>query len=229
MTIALVIVLVVSGVALAANAVTTTSNAGTRAVVLFVGDSNIVLSVESVNNELTHGSHFDNGYVPILAARVGAGIRTPDCLDEATCTSWNYWRLKLPTLLPQIQLDAIVSNLGIVDTRVEGTQYTRVYAYYDRKINWFMNIVGSRPVFWTSLPCAIEPRDRQTGCKAINLALHLAVERWPNLHVLKWGTAAERHPEYMKNPGTDVHYSPAGQAAWSKFVVAALDAHFPKP
>ena len=40
MTIALVIALVVSGVALTANAVTTsTTNAGTRAVVLFVGPS----------------------------------------------------------------------------------------------------------------------------------------------------------------------------------------------
>ena len=31
---------------------------------------------------------------------------------------------------------------------------------------------------------------------------------------------ANRHPDYMKYPGDDVHYSVAGQVAWSQFVVA---------
>jgi hypothetical protein len=179
---------------------------------------------------LTWGQHNDNGYVPVLASRVGSMIRTPDCLNPPTpCTTFDYWKLKLATILPRVNANAIVNDLGINDTGKSGTATTPGYAYYGQKIDWFMNLVGGKRVLWTNLPCAIEPPALLSGCQQVNYALSFAPRRWPNLTVLYWNNVANSHPEYMASPGKDVHYSPAGQEAWSKLVVDALDARLPAP
>jgi hypothetical protein len=214
--------------AVAANAATS-SNANTRGVVLFVGDSNVTLSSNTIDWTLTWFEHHNNGYVPVLASRVGSTIRTASCLDPSGCTRFDYWRLKLASILPKVDADAIVNDLGINDTYAPGTATTPGYSQYDQKIDWFMDLVGGKPVLWTNLPCGIEPPDLMTGCKTVNRALSMARDRWPNLTVLAWSDLANRHPEYMRSPGEDVHYSVAGQVAWSRFVVAALDDRFPAP
>ncbi len=207
----------------------TGSNAGTRGVVLFVGDSNITLGSEAADWALTWEQHLNNGYVPVFASRVGASIRTEDCLTASGCTTFDYWRLKLGTILPKVDADVIVSNLGINDTMSAGTATTPGYTSYGRKIDWFMNLVGTTPVMWTDLPCAIEPSDRATGCDTVNAALAQAAKRWHNLTVLPWSAQANGHPEYMASPGKDVHYSQTGALAWANFVVSALDSRFPPP
>lgn len=207
----------------------TTSNARTRGVVLFVGDSNVALGAGEIDWTLTAQDHFDNGYVPVFASRIGATIRTPDCLDATNCTTFNYWKLKLASVSPKVNADAIVNDLGINDTVTPGTATTKGYSNYDQKIDWFMGLVGGRYMFWTNLPCGIEPAERMVGCRAINNALSRATARWPNLNVLAWNVAANTHPEYMESAGTQVHYSRAGQWAWAQFVVDALDARFGAP
>ena len=214
--------------AVAAGAVTS-GNTDTRGVVLFVGDSNVTLSANTIDWTLTWFHHHNNGYVPVLASRVGSTIRTPSCLDPTGCTRFDYWKLKLASVLPKVDADVIVNDLGINDTYEPGTATTPGYSQYGQKIDWFMNSLGDKPVLWTNLPCALEPPDLLTGCKTVNHALSMARERWPNLTVLAWSDVANRHPEYMKSPGDDVHYSVAGQVAWSRLVVAALDARFPAP
>ena len=212
--------------AVTAGAVTTTpTNAKTRGVVLLVGDSNINVGAEAIERTLTQP---DNGYVPIFAARNGAKIRTPDCPDELTCTTFDYWKTKLAGLTSKIKADVIVNDLGINDTIVPGTETTPGYLFYGRKIDWFMNLVGGKPVLWTTLPCAIEPSSRQTGCKTVNFELYRALDRWPNLTVLAWAAEADQHPTYLPPTG-DVHYTPAGQWAWARFVQAALDARLAAP
>ena len=109
-----------------------------------------------------------NQYVPVLASRAGARIRTPDCLNPLDCETFDYWRYKLATLRSKIDSDVIVSDLGINDALSEGTADGPGYAFYGRKIDWFMNLVGGERVLWTSLPCHIEPPDWQTGCKVVN-------------------------------------------------------------
>jgi hypothetical protein len=220
--------LLVTAGAVAAGAVNTT-NAHTRGVVLFVGDSNMTLGATAIDWTLTWEQHHNNGYVPVLASRVGAAIRTPDCLDPTSCTHFNYWKLKLATILPKVNADAIVNGLGINDTASVGTATSPGYGHYGQKIDWFMNLVAGKPVLWTNLPCAIEPSGRLTGCKTVNAALSRARGRWRNLTVLAWNVVANDHPEYMASPGTNVHYSTAGEAAWSNLVVSALDARFPAP
>jgi lysophospholipase L1-like esterase len=211
--------------AVTAGAVATNSGQ-TRAVVLFVGDSNVIRGAGEIEMAV---SRPDNQYVPVLAARVGARIRTPDCLDPWGCKTFDYWRYKLATLRSKVNPDAIVSNLGINDASDPGTPDGPGYAFYGRKIDWFMNLVGGERVLWTSLPCDIEPRDLQKGCTTVNYELFRAVDRWPNLTVLHWGQRALGHPEYMQQPGSDVHYSEAGYAAWSALVVEALNARFAAP
>ena len=206
----------------------TSSNAGTRGVVLFVGDSNITLGSRVIDWALTSQDHKDNGYVPVFASRVGSVIRTPSCLDTTTkCTAYNYWKLKLASILPKVNADAIVNDLGINDTSMAGTATTPGYSHYGQKIDWFMNLVDGKPVLWTDLPCAIEPLARRDACQTINNALSLAEGRWPNLTVLNWSIVANDHPEYMSSG--DAHYSIAGLTAWSKLVVDSLDTRFAAP
>jgi hypothetical protein len=224
-----VLLTVVSSAGTLASGAVGTSNANTRGVVLFVGDSNITLGAAAIDWTLTWMQHNDNGYVPVLASRVGAAIRTPDCLDPTSCTHFNYWKLKLATILPKVDSDMIVNDLGINDTKEQGSATTPGYSHYDQKIDWFMSLVNGKRVLWTNLPCAIEPAARATGCRAVNDALSQAPARWPNLTVLAWDAVANSHPDYMASPGSDVHYSATGEAAWSDFVVSALDDRTPAP
>jgi hypothetical protein len=220
---ALLTVLLSAGV-VSAGAVATNSGQ-TRAVVLFVGDSNVTLGAGAIEMAVSQPV---NQYVPVLAARVGARIRTPDCLNPWDCQTFDYWRYKLASFRSKVDSDAIVTNLGINDAMTPGTADGPGYAFYGRKIDWFMNLVGGERVLWTSLPCDLEPSDYQAGCKVVNYELFRAVDRWPNLTVLHWGKRALDHPEYMRGPGS-VHYSDAGYAAWSELVVEALNARFQAP
>jgi len=220
------VVALLSTVAFAAGAATS-QNTHTRGLILFAGDSNITMAAGAFNATLTWREHNDNGYVPVFAGRVGAAIRTPDCLDAANCNTFDYWKLKLATILPKLDADAIVTDLGINDTVEAGTATTQGYVSYSEKIDWFMGLVGDVPVFWTLLPCAIEPPARELGCKRVNVALAQASDRWPNLSVLEWNVAANTHPEYMGSSGSGVHYSAVGRVAWARFLVDALDAYFP--
>ncbi|MCU1353248.1 MAG: hypothetical protein JWM05_2457 [Acidimicrobiales bacterium] len=204
------------------------TNSQTRAVVAFAGDSNISLAAGSINLWLTDGYHANNGYVPVFASRVGASIRTADCLSTSGCTTYDYWRLKLGTLSSKVQADGYVTDLGINDTVRPGQANTPGYASYGQKIDWLMKLLpAGKPVFWSNLPCSIEPPSRQTGCQAVNQALADARSRWAKLTVIDWASKANGHPEYMSSPGQDVHLSATGQVAWGAAVIRALDARFP--
>ncbi|MEO7570823.1 MAG: GDSL-type esterase/lipase family protein [Acidimicrobiales bacterium] len=194
---------------------------------LLVGDSNINLGSTSIVRVLASKEHQDNGYVPVLAARDGASIRTYDCLVPEGCRTTDFWETKLGELLPELTADAIVINLGINDTIDVGTETTPGYRSYAEKADWLMSLLpASTPVLWTNLPCSIEPPLAAKGCAAVNDALRLAPRRWSNLRVVDFEEAARGHPEYMGEPGVDVHLSPAGYTAWAELVVEALDERF---
>ena len=167
---ALTIVAVVVAASPVGAALTTDDhNDHVRAVVLFVGDSNETFGANRIVWTLTWNDHNDNGYIPVMASRVGAGIRTPDCLDPTSCSTNDYWQVKLGELGARVQPDVIVNNLGINDTESPGTQTTLGYANYSKKIDWFMSLVPpTTPVLWTNLPCSIEPADRASGCASVN-------------------------------------------------------------
>jgi hypothetical protein len=203
-------------------------NAQSRGVVLYVGDSNVTISTMEILGRMTGWDHFDNAYMPILAPRPGATIRTRDCDQGTSCETYNYWQIKLRAAWSQIQPDAVVNDLGINDTVEPGTETTPGYAYYGRKIDWFMrSIPKETPVLWTNLPCKIEPSARLEGCAVVNKALAAAGERWPNLVMLDWAKRANSHPEYLRDG--DIHLSPAGSQAWTALVTAALDLRVPQP
>jgi hypothetical protein len=226
---ALTIVAVVVAASPVGAALTTDDhNDHVRAVVLFVGDSNETFGANRIVWTLTWDDHNDNGYIPVMASRVGAGIRTPDCLDPTSCSTNDYWQVKLGELGARVQPDVIVNNLGINDTESPGTQTTLGYANYSKKIDWFMSLVPpTTPVLWTNLPCSIEPADRASGCATVNYSLALATKRWSNVVVVDWASAARLHPEYMTTDPDSIHLGSAGQQAWADAVAAALDARFP--
>ena len=202
------------------------SNAHDRGVILFVGDSNITLGSEAIDWALTWGDHSDDSYTPVFASRVGAAVRTPDCVKPSGCRRHDYWKIKLGDILPKIHPDTIVTNLGINSAKHEGTPTTQGYAGFGQKIDWFMRLLPAQtPVIWTNLPCAIEPAAWRAGCRRINAALAHAHGRWRNLSVPRWDRVANDHPEYM-TPG-EVHYTPAGRAAWAEFIKRRLDARLP--
>jgi hypothetical protein len=207
----------------------TASNAHSRGVVLFVGDSNVTLSASQIVGHTTLFDHYNDPYLPVFASRVGAAIRTEDCLDKDGCTTFNYWQIKLGETMRDVQPDAIVNDLGINDTVGAGTATTPGYRSYGQKIDWFMRLIPqTTPVFWSNLACAIEPADRQTGCKAVNEALSAARTRWPNFVLVNWAAPAHAHPEYLLHVNKPyVHYSAAGSSAWIALVTAAMDARMP--
>src|SRR6478609_5333572 len=96
-------------------------NAGTRAVVMFVGDSNVAVGAKWPVWDLTSGDtgdHVDNNYVPAFVARGGSGIRTLDCVQSETsaCQTYDFWKLKLAGVLTKVEPAAIVTELGVNDT-----------------------------------------------------------------------------------------------------------------
>jgi lysophospholipase L1-like esterase len=206
---------------------------------MFLGDSNISRGAKWPVWDLTHGKgglvdadHLDNNYVPVFAARAGAGIRTADCLiARQNCKTYDFWKIKLRETFRNVQPDAIVISLGINDTFGRGNASSPGYSEYAKKIDWLMNLLPRRtPVFWTNLPCDIEPIIRRAACDKVNEALALAPKRRSNLLVLDWAAVATHHPEYMDlklRPADRTHYSDAGYAAWSQLVVDALDAKIP--
>ncbi len=214
--------------AAAFGATLTSENAGTRAVVLFVGDSNVTLAAGNIESVLEWNTHSDDGYVPVIASRVVAGIRTYDCLASTPCATTDYWKTRFASLAGRVDPDVIVNDLGINDTGLAGQLTTPGYYRYAQKIDWFMALADGRPVLWTDLPCTIEPAAIVAACNLIDYQLHEAVARWPNLTVLCWNFASSGHTEYMQSPGIDVHYSTGGFAAWANFVVRALDRRFPR-
>lgn len=224
-----VAVLLLTGMATAVVAGTDT-NADSRGVVLFVGDSNVTVSAAAIVFRMTLWDHYNNAYIPVLAPRVGANIRTYDCREPTGCTSYNYWEIKLRDTFKQIHPDAIVNDLGINDTVHAGTQGTPGYAFYGKKIDWFMHLIPNDTlVFWTNLPCSIEPVGRLNGCKAVNTALAAARPRWTNLILVNWAARAGGHPEYLAraNGKPDVHNSPVGASAWIAQVTSVMDARLP--
>jgi hypothetical protein len=198
-----------------------------------VGDSNITFAAQVIVNELTSQQHVDNSYAPVFLSYVGASIRYGDCAGAApSCTENNYWQIKLGEAVPKVNPDIYVNDLGINDTSAAGAATTRGYAYYGQKIDWFMRLLPpGKTVLWTNLPCKIEPPDRLYGCQRVDYALSLAKNRWSNSVVLDWASIANSHPEYMRGGSdlTAVHYTVAGQTAWTEFVLKALDARLPAP
>jgi hypothetical protein len=231
------VAIVVTAVALAlpivAWATSTSSGAHNRGVVMFVGDSNITFSAQVIVDALTSQQHVDNSYTPVLVSHIGVSIRYGDCRSSApSCATNNYWQIKMKETVPKVNADIYVNDLGINDTASAGTATTRGYEYYGQKIDWFMRLLPpSKTVLWTNLPCQVEPPDRSYGCQRVNYALSVAKNRWSNLVVLDWASIANLHPEFMKGGSdlTAVHYTLAGQSAWTAFVLKELDARLPAP
>jgi hypothetical protein len=195
-----------------------------RGVVTFVGDSNETLSASHVALALSRSP--TNPYAIVDVAQPGVGIRAPDCTGGVTCTTYDWWKYRITDLKNKVQSNAYVVDLGIIDTAAPGDATTPGYAFYGQKIDWLMALLGSARVYWTNLPCAIEPPARSTGCVAVNTALTAARVRHPNLTVLGWKAVAEPHPEWILPDGFGVHFTSAGYAAWAALVATALDARF---
>jgi hypothetical protein len=195
------------------------------AAITLVGDSNITLGSTQIAIALTQR---DSPYAVVDLARGSTTIRSSDCaLGLTTCATYNFWRTRLAEANARIATDAYVVDLGINDTESRGTPTSRGYSGYPAKVDWMMHLFGGKPVFWTNLPCAIEPRARAVGCAIVNASLAAATRRWPNLKLVNWAAVANAHRGYM-TPG-DIHYVTAGDLAWATMVASAVDKTFGQP
>lgn len=180
------------------------SQGPSRERVLFLGDSNLFLARGRVLDRASEA-----GFVAFAAAKIGMGVRVGD-----------YWAERLAEARAHFpDPEVYVLNLGVNDATKPHAK-GHGYGAYPAKIDWLLGLLGGRPVYWTNVPCAIEPPQWWTGCAIVNQALDDAQDRWPNLTVLDWAGAANSHPEYV-GPA-DVHYTEAGLAAWTAFVVDAI-------
>lgn len=197
-----------------------------RATVMLVGDSNMSFALSALGFALTE---HDPAYEIIDVARAGTGIRSPDCPGlVSTCPTDDYWRVRLADALAHGSPDGFVVNLGVNDTAAPGEATGAGYADYGAKIDWLMRLLpASKPVWWTNLPCDIEPKARVAGCAAVDSALQAATRRWPSLTVLDWSAAANPHPKWLLSNLGGVHLSAEGGLAWAKLIEQALDARFP--
>jgi len=217
-----------TAIALAAVAVnvafaTPTSTGVPRGTVVFLGDSNEVLSGTALDLDLLDRP---NGYVVVNVARPGATIRFGDCARRVPCPTYNFWKARVAGTLATVRPDVWIVDLGINDTVGPGTAGSPGFANYGDKIDWLMHLLGDVPVLWTNLPCKAEPSSRSAGCNAVNAALAHAPGRHTNLDVLRWDAVANPHPEYLGAPPAGVHLTAAGAAAWSALVTHRLDAMF---
>jgi hypothetical protein len=195
------------------------------AAVTLVGDSNITLGSTQIAIALTQRN---SPYAVVDLARGSTTIRSSDCaLGLTTCSTYNFWQTRLVEANARIATDAYVVDLGINDTEGPGTPTGRGYAGYPAKIDWMMHLFRGKPVFWTNLPCKIEPRARAAGCAVVNASLAAATRRWRNLELVNWAAVANAHPGYM-TPG-DIHYVAAGDLAWATTVTSAIDRTFEQP
>ena len=202
------------------------SSGDVRATVMFVGDSNIERALTALGIVLTDRAE---AYQLVDVARAGTGIRSFDCLGHAQCRTGDCWKARLAQALQHTSPDGFVVELGINDTVAPGTAVTPGYAAYGQKIDWLMRLLpSSKPVWWTNLPCAIEPADRATGCAAVNRALAAAPRRWPNLTVLDWARVADTHPRYLLATLKHIHFSEPGALTWSRLLAKALDGALPR-
>ena len=199
------------------------------AVISFVGDLNVTFGSTQIALAFTRR---DAPYAVVDLARSGAAIRSPDCAWIAwfptPCPTHDFWRTRLAEANAKIASDAYVVNLGANDIGVPGTDSSPGYAQYPAKIDWLMQLLGGKPVFWTNLPCAIEPPGRAVGCQAVNTALAGAALRWPNLRVINWAAVANSHPEYVSPMFGVGLYTRRGATVWANTVVAAADAGLAK-
>jgi hypothetical protein len=200
-----------------------TAKPGARAIVAFVGDSNITFGASAIATGL---SARDDAYVAVDFAQPSTVIKSRDCFFDTRCNRPYLWPDRLGATTGRIVPDVYVVDLGIKDAHVPGTAASFGYGGYAAKIDWLMPLFGSTPVVWSTLPCEIEPADYRTGCAVVNLELRKAPARHPNLTILDWAPVADPHPEYVR-PG-EVHYTDAGYTAWAKLVVQHLDRQFPK-
>jgi hypothetical protein len=222
----MVVAIAAVGGVTAVRAATTPPLGSVRGVVALVGDSNIVLGSVYLNAFMTSSVI---GYVPVYLSAGGASIRWNGCWGACPDPGFSdYWSYRIRQARQRLDSDAWVVELGINDTAGPGTATTRGYANYGEKVDYIMRLLPKRrPILWTTLPCQIEPASRRTGCNAVNAALFAARSRWPNLTIADWGAEANTHPAYMAHLGTDVHYSATGYAAYTRFIILALNAKLP--
>lgn len=130
------------------------------------------------------------------------------------------WRARLPALLatdPAIVVVALGTNDTATRADVEG---------FAGRLDEMMRALGDRPVVWVT---HVDPRPFQIagGAAAVNAAIRVAPERWPNLTVL------DRTPELTADPSLlrddALHFTPAGMRAFADAIADAASRRVAEP
>lgn len=167
--------------------------------VLFVGDS---ITQES-ENELAFVLRAA-GWDPVVEGHSGSAlIQNRFILD---------WRQRLDELVPQLDPDVVVVELGTNDRDIGASDIAK-------GIDAVMEPISKVPrVMWANVKRGFltEP-----VAAVVNEELRKATVRWPNLEVLDMGAHYAPHPEWVRD---GIHLNDAGKAEFVRLVIRALAA-----
>ena len=165
--------------------------------VLVLGDSNLFQSAAPVEAALR-----DAGYEPATLGVPAYGLK-----------DMFFWLQQLPDLLAA-DPDVVVVGLGTNDTG-NPNDIERFPARLDR----MMQALGDRPVIWIT-HVDDRPAAPASAGRAINAAIRVAPERWPNLTVLDFTVDIASDPTILS--ADNVHFSPSGMQIWADRIANAV-------
>lgn len=153
-----------------------------RQKILMMGDSNMVLSMNTYTNMLFAGYGL-GGAVPAWlmtpVAVSGSGLRHLYPIDAQDRANWTQTLKSLA--FRDRDFDGIVINLGLNDCTVQpllGIPFTVARADYDRRIDDFITLLpASVPIIWIDAPYG-RPGYNDSCVTEVNLALQRAVTRY---------------------------------------------------
>lgn len=171
-------------------------HAGQR--VLCIGDSITYQSQDQVRFALGAA-----GWDPTIDGRSGAAIVQNRFIVD--------WHQDLERLVPEIDPDIVVVELGTNDDHSGGAEVAR-------GIDAVMEPLRKVPrVVWANVKTGFRT---EAAALDVNEQLLRASVRWPNLEVLDMAAHFADHPEWVSDDG--VHLSDAGKVEFARLVVRAL-------
>ena len=169
--------------------------------VLVIGDSNLTLSTDVVEQRLREGRP---AYSPVLHAAIGMGLKDNDA----------YWLPLLPQLLADARPACVVVALGANDDPVAADVEA-----FPQRLDTFLRALGTRTVLWAT-HSDNRPAPAPENARTINNDIVAAASGRARLHVVDFAAAVDRHPSWMSDDL--LHLSPQGQRGFARIVRDAV-------
>ena len=183
--------------------------------VLLVGDSILQYNAEEILFEMTIRHH---ALLPAFSTAPRLGATPEEQVLAEECAEPTYWECRLASIATKIDPDAIVVELGTNDL-----DHPQTFAAAIDPIVSAARDGRDVPVYWINVRDDIPIPQRVAAAATVNTALdaYAAAPGHGFFEVLDYAAFAHGHPEWFAD---EVHPNAAGQAAFAKWLVDALEA-----